>query len=49
MNTSLNEAGKEAGAGGSVRVPVHEDYLFDVDILERELAPVSTIFSIMLL
>lgn len=44
MNTSINEAGKEEGAGGKVRVPVHEDYLFDVDVLERELAPVSLIF-----
>jgi hypothetical protein len=43
MNTSISEAGKEEGAGGNVRVAVHEDYLFDVDIVERELAPVSTV------
>jgi hypothetical protein len=28
-NTSINEAGNEEGAGGNVRVPVHEDFLFD--------------------
>ncbi|KAH8786167.1 DDHD domain-containing protein [Hyaloscypha finlandica] len=39
-NTSINEAGNEEGAGGNIRVPVHEDFLFDVDIEQRELAPV---------
>ncbi|KAK4693098.1 hypothetical protein P7C71_g4236, partial [Lecanoromycetidae sp. Uapishka_2] len=37
-NTSINEAsGPEKG--GSVKVPVNEDFLFDVDIEARELAP----------
>ncbi len=40
INTSINEAGNAEDAGGIVRIPVQEDYLFDVDILERELAPV---------
>ncbi|KAF8865107.1 DDHD-domain-containing protein [Acephala macrosclerotiorum] len=39
-NTSMNEAGLDENAGGKVRVPVHEDFLFDVDIEERELCPV---------
>jgi hypothetical protein len=30
----------EEQAGGKVRVPVHEDFLFDVDIEQRELSPV---------
>ena len=37
-NTSINEStGYEKG--GRVKVPVNEDYLFDVDIEARELAP----------
>ena len=37
-NTSLNEStGKEQG--GPIKVPVNEDFLFDVDIDARELAP----------
>jgi hypothetical protein len=40
MNTSINEAGNDENAGGIIRVPVQEDWLFDVDILERELSPV---------
>jgi len=39
-NTSMNEAGQDVQAGGRVRVPVHEDFLFDVDIEQRELSPV---------
>jgi hypothetical protein len=39
-NTSMNEAGMDENAGGKVRVPVHEDFLFDVDIEKRELSPV---------
>ncbi len=39
-NTSMHEAGQDEQAGGKVRVPVHEDFLFDVDIEERELSPV---------
>lgn len=39
-NTSMNEAGQDEGGGGRVRVPVHEDFLFDVDIEQRELSPV---------
>jgi hypothetical protein len=38
-NTSFNDAGNEDG-GGRVKVPVNEDFLFDVDIERRELAPV---------
>ena len=29
-NTSVQEAGQDENAGGEVRVPVHEDFLFDV-------------------
>ena len=37
-NTSINDAtGKEQG--GRVKVPVNEDFLFDVDVENRELAP----------
>jgi hypothetical protein len=36
----MNEAGLDENAGGRVRVPVHEDFLFDVDIEQRELSPV---------
>ncbi len=39
-NTSINEAGQDEQAGGKIRVPVHEDFLFDVDIEQRELSPV---------
>ena len=39
-NTSMNEAGLEQDAGGKIRVPVHEDFLFDVDVETRELSPV---------
>jgi len=39
-NTSMNEAGDLKHAGGKVKVPVNEDFLFDVDIEARELAPV---------
>jgi hypothetical protein len=39
-NTSMNEAGLDENAGGKVRVPVHEDFLFDVDVERRELSPV---------
>ncbi|KAJ5041063.1 uncharacterized protein L3040_005619 [Drepanopeziza brunnea f. sp. 'multigermtubi'] len=38
-NTSIDEAGTEAPAGGKFRVPVQEDFLFDVDIEQRELSP----------
>ncbi|CZT02755.1 related to phosphatidic acid-preferring phospholipase A1, contains DDHD domain [Rhynchosporium agropyri] len=38
-NTSIDEAGLDANAGGKVRVPVQEDFLFDVDIEQRELSP----------
>ena len=37
-NTSINNASKEEH-GGPVKVPVNEDFLFDVDIDNRELAP----------
>ncbi|KAI1001302.1 hypothetical protein K3495_g6901 [Podosphaera aphanis] len=39
-NTSLNEAGLDEKAGGRIRIPVQEDFLFDVDIERRELSPV---------
>ncbi|RDW91163.1 hypothetical protein BP5796_02328 [Coleophoma crateriformis] len=39
-NTSIEEAGNKENAGGRVRVPVHEDFLFDVDLENRELCPV---------
>ncbi|TAQ83696.1 hypothetical protein B7494_g7987 [Chlorociboria aeruginascens] len=39
-NTSISEAGSNEDAGGRIRVPVHEDFLFDVDIEKRELCPV---------
>ncbi|KAG0652365.1 putative phospholipase [Hyphodiscus hymeniophilus] len=39
-NTSMNEATLDANAGGKVQVPVHEDFLFDVDVERRELSPV---------
>ncbi len=38
-NTSIDEAGLDTHAGGRVRVPVQEDFLFDVDIEQRELSP----------
>ncbi|KAI9877391.1 MAG: hypothetical protein M1830_004041 [Pleopsidium flavum] len=37
-NTSINDA-TNAEKGGRVKVPVNEDFLFDVDIEQRELAP----------
>ncbi|KAI0473231.1 DDHD domain-containing protein [Xylariaceae sp. FL0804] len=37
-NTSIDSEAK--GQQGGLRVPVNEDFLFDVDIEERELAPV---------
>ena len=36
----MQEVGLDENAGGKVRVPVHEDFLFDVDIELRELCPV---------
>lgn len=38
-NTSLEDA-PSSGKSTNLRVPVNEDYLFDVDIEQRELAPV---------
>lgn len=39
-NTSLDEAGQDTHAAkGKVQVPVHEDFLFDVDVEQRELCP----------
>ncbi|KAK2625277.1 hypothetical protein QTJ16_005646 [Diplocarpon rosae] len=38
-NTSIDEAGLDTPAGGKTRVPVQEDFLFDVDIEKRELSP----------
>ena len=37
-NTSINES-ENYEKGGKIKVPVNEDYLFDVDIEARELAP----------
>merc|ERR1712093_501409 len=39
-NTSIDEAGQDTHAGGKVKVPIQEDFLFDVDIEQRELSPV---------
>lgn len=39
-NTSTNKTGNLKHPGGGVKVPVNEDFLFDVDIGARELAPV---------
>ncbi|KAI9836855.1 MAG: hypothetical protein M1819_001020 [Sarea resinae] len=39
QNTSINEPSHDGQARG-VKVPVNEDYLFDVDIERRELGPV---------
>lgn len=38
QNTSINDA-SSVDKGGRVKVPVNEDFLFDVDIERRELAP----------
>ncbi|KAH0538471.1 hypothetical protein FGG08_004920 [Glutinoglossum americanum] len=38
-NTSINAQDRD-NEGGKVKVPVNEDYLFDVDIERRELGPV---------
>ena len=38
QNTSIND-GTSTEKGGVLKVPVNEDFLFDVDIEERELAP----------
>lgn len=37
-NTSINDA-SDSEKGGRVKVPVNEDFLFDVDVEARELAP----------
>ncbi|KAL2262895.1 hypothetical protein VTK26DRAFT_9100 [Humicola hyalothermophila] len=37
---SLGDAKEASSAGSSTKVPVNEDFLFDVNIEERELAPV---------
>ncbi|KAI0134104.1 DDHD domain-containing protein [Xylariales sp. AK1849] len=37
-NTSIDS--ETEGRPRGIRVPVHEDFLFDVDVMERELAPV---------
>jgi hypothetical protein len=37
---SINKTGQPEQRGGRVKVPVNEDYLFEVDIERRELAPV---------
>ena len=37
-NTSINDS-TSTEKGGSIRVPVNEDFLFDVDVERRELAP----------
>lgn len=39
-NKQANEAGEEERPSGKTKVPVQEDYLFDVDIERRELLPV---------
>ena len=37
-NTSINES-ESREKGGPIKVPVNDDFLFDVDVEERELAP----------
>jgi hypothetical protein len=44
-NTSINES-TNVEKGGRVKVPVNEDFLFDVDIEARELAPTYWLGSI---
>ena len=39
-NTSIDDAGQDQDTGGKIKVPVHEDFLFDVDVERRELSPV---------
>jgi hypothetical protein len=36
----MNDTGRDKDAGGRIRIPVHEDFLFDVDVERRELSPV---------
>lgn len=38
QNTSIDDS-KNTEQGGSIKVPVNEDFLFDVDVERRELAP----------
>lgn len=38
QNTSINDS-TNTEKGGSIKVPVNEDFLFDVDVERRELAP----------
>lgn len=38
QNTSINDS-TSTEKGGSIKVPVNEDFLFDVDVERRELAP----------
>ena len=40
LNQSTSEAGRDENPSGKVKVPVQEDYLFDVDVERRELLPV---------
>jgi hypothetical protein len=40
QSQGTNEAGRDENASGRVKVPVQEDYLFDVDVERRELLPV---------
>ena len=44
-NANINESAK-LEKGGPVKVPVNEDYLFDVDIERRELAPTYWLGSV---
>ncbi|KAI6246077.1 putative phospholipase, mitochondrial [Erysiphe necator] len=39
-NTNLNDAGSDDNSGGRFRIPVQEDFLFDVDVEKREISPV---------
>lgn len=40
LNNSLNEGSSDDNLCGKFRVPVQEDYLFDVDVEKREISPV---------
>lgn len=44
-NTSIDESSNPE-KGGYIKVPVNEDYLFDVDVEKRELAPTYWLGSI---
>ena len=40
QSQGASETGRDEGSSGRIKVPVQEDYLFDVDVERRELLPV---------